>query len=279
MPRVGVGHRPGVTLNIWLVSPAWGRFAVTQLVLAQRRWLCDTLSSRGWTVNSVIVADDDNLDIAAEYGFATVEKDNSDLGMKFNAGFVYAAEQGADVFVFIGSDDWVHPAAFDALETVDLNEAIDELSPTADSPVVVWRKGPKLLGQRSITLVDLPRGAARRCYTKGRYGCIPWFIPRSALEPCGFAPIAPGHQRGMEGLLVRGIKHQRSNWIFQEADPLWCVDFKSDSNITSYRSVAGTLGITSIDEDPWGFLGCFYPAELVAQARRLSQDMREQVAA
>jgi len=81
------------------VSPAWQRYAITRLALAERRWLCDELAARGHTANSVIVSDDDNLDIAAEYGFPTVERDNSDLGERFNAGYKYAADQGADLIV------------------------------------------------------------------------------------------------------------------------------------------------------------------------------------
>ena len=74
-------------MNLWLVSPAWRRFDVTRLALAERRWLCDELATRGITANSVIVADDENLDIAREYDFHTITMDNSDLGLRFNAGY------------------------------------------------------------------------------------------------------------------------------------------------------------------------------------------------
>lgn len=252
-------------MNIWLVSPAWGRYAVTRLALAQRRWLCDTLTSRGQTANSVIVADDDNLDIAREYGFETVEKDNTDVGAKFNAGYKYAADQGADVFVHVGSDDWLHPNAFNVLETLNLDAHEPEIE---SGGAAVWTPGqPQIVAQRHLTLVDLTRGVARRCQVQGRYGCIPWLIPRSALKPYRYMPIAPGYMRGIDGALIRGMKRS-PNWHFQDADPLWCVDFKSDTNITAYRAIADSLGMTTTDEDPWALLRTMYPRRLVYMAQR-----------
>ena len=41
---------------------------------------------------------------------------NEDLGEKFNAGYRYAGRMGAQLFVHIGSDDWVHPDVFDILD-------------------------------------------------------------------------------------------------------------------------------------------------------------------
>lgn len=250
-------------MNIWLVSPAWRRYAVTRLALAQRRWLCDTLAARGWTANSVIVTDDDNLNIAAEYGFPTVELDNSDLGARFNAGYRYAADQGADVFVHIGSDDWVHPDTFDILSDTDL-ESLKAPMPTPGQ-AVVWRRAPLAVGQRRILLVDLAAGRAQRCFVHSKHGCIPWLIPRSALAPSGFEPLPKGLMRGIDGALVRSLT-TRPNWLFREAPDEWCVDFKSDVNVTPYAGLVTALG-TGPDEDPWPALARFYPDWLVDMAR------------
>jgi len=249
------------------VSPAWGRFAITELVLAQRRWLCDELASRGLTANSVIVADDGNIDIAREYGFEVVEKDNRDLGMRFNVGYRAAARMGADVFVHVGSDDWVHPDVFNVLLELDPNDIVEEMPPTAVG--ATWKKAPTLIAQNHLTAVDLTRGVGRRLKVNGRYGCIPWLIARETLKPFGFMPIATGNNRGIDGALVRGISRFAPNWRFQEADPLWLVDFKSDTNVTAYRTIADALGMTTQDEDPWEMLATAYPMHLVEKARSL----------
>jgi glycosyltransferase involved in cell wall biosynthesis len=254
-------------VNVWLVSPAWQRYAVTRMVLEQRRWMCDTLAARGLTANSVIVADDENLDIAEELCFPTVEKDNSDLGERFNAGYKFAAEQGADVFVHVGSDDWVHPDVFNILTTFDIESDPPMPDPTPGKPVV-WRRGPIVIAQRRLTLVELYRGAGQRCFVHGRWGCIPWLIPRRVMEAERFTPIPKGHMRGIDGALVRGLR-TRPTWTFQDAPDEWLVDWKTSWNVTPYKGVAGTLGVGA-EEDPWAMLAEFYPHHLIQMAQALA---------
>lgn len=258
-------------MKIWLVSPAWGRYEVTELALAERRWLCDVLASRGWTADSVIVGNDENLDIAQKYGFSTVRMGNEFLGKKFNAGYQYAGDQGADICVHIGSDDWLHPDAFNFLRHIDLNEIVKGPRTHEIGKGSIWSTGPTVMSQRHLTLVDLTRGVGRRCQVRGRFGCIPWFVPRVALESCAFAPIEPQLARGIDGSLTRGILPSNPNWEFQEdSNPLWLVDWKSDQNLTTYRSIADTLGMTEEDEEPWHLLAQKYPVELVEKAKALS---------
>src|SRR4051812_9717831 len=101
-------------MQVGLVIPAWRRYAVTRLCLAQKQHLVAALAARGITCHVVVVADDDNLDIAASYGFATVEQQNV-LGRKVNDGFQHCWERGADYVAFVGSDDWVHEDALAVL--------------------------------------------------------------------------------------------------------------------------------------------------------------------
>jgi hypothetical protein len=168
--------------------------------------------------------------------------------------------------VHIGSDDWVHPDAFDVLSEIQLENAPMPDFTAGDSSV--WRRGPTVVAQRRLTLVDVARGVAQRCFVHGRYGCIPWLVPAKALEPDGYAPIPRGHMRGIDGALVRGMS-QRPNWIFQEAKDAWCVDFKTDTNITPYRSISKGLGVGA-EEPAWPLLAEFYPAELVRMAEEVA---------
>lgn len=255
-------------MNIWLVSPAFRRPAVTRLALAQRRWLCDTLETRGHEAHSVIVADDENLDVAREYGFDTVEMANTDLGMKFNAGFQYAAGQGADIFVHIGSDDWVHPDVFNILNRIDLSKPPqvdwDELDKAK-----VYRHAPHVVSQRRATIADLTRGRLTRCNITGSRGCIPWLIPRCVMEANRFAPIPLGLKRGMDGALARSLR-ARPNWIYQRAENDWLVDFKSRVNITSYGDLSS---IAVGPECDFSVLRSSYPGELVDMAEETARTL------
>lgn len=256
-------------MKIVLVSPAWSRFDVTRLALAQRRWLCDELATRGHDATSVIVADDENLEIAAEYGFETVEVGNDDLGEKFNAGYRHAAELGADLFVHIGSDDWVHPDVFTILDEVDLSKP-PATEPTINRPVAAWNDGWQVLAQKTLTVADLPTGRLQRCQYRRGYGCIPWLIPRAVFEPFGFAPIRPGLQRGCDGALASRIR-ARTNWVVRDLPADMCVDFKSDPNLTPFDPMIGNIGVGPLRS--LGVLSGLYPGELVDQAWELSGRM------
>jgi len=226
-------------VQVWLVSPAWRRYSVTRLALAQRRRLCDALALKGIEAHSVVVADDENLEIAREFDFDTVEMPNDDVGMKFNAGIRYAAEQGADVFVHVGSDDWVHPCAFDVLNELDLSLAPDPV--WEPGQCIVWRRGPIVLAQRQATIVDLPTGRVLRCNVAGSRGVIPWFIPRICMDVNDWHPIAPGKMRGIDAALAKGLAI-RPNWVFQEMPDDTLVDWKSGTNITPYIALATNIG-------------------------------------
>lgn len=202
----------------------------------------------------MIVADDENLDIAEELGSVAVEQDNSLLGRKFNDGIEWACTFGnADHVVLIGSDDWVHIDFFDILPKQHAELPL----PTPERPVVVGRPGPEILTGCEIALVDLARGKLRRCRGRGRFGVIPWLIPRAALLPSGFRPIRDDQNKGIDGALVRGLKC-RPGWIFHDPHDLCRVDFKSDTNLNSYEKVTGSIGY-GVEEDAWPLLASRFP--------------------
>ena len=67
-----------------------------------------------------MIADDENLDTAAELGFATVRRDNRFLARKYNDGIQLALDPSvnprpADYAVPFGSDDWVDHRIFHRL--------------------------------------------------------------------------------------------------------------------------------------------------------------------
>lgn len=243
-------------ISVWIVSPAHGRFAVTRLALEQRRRLCQDLAARGLDAQMLITAEDENLDIAREYGALAVETPNKPLGRKCNTGLRRAAEEGADWVVWIGSDDWLHPDVFDPLP----------FQPAGAERI--------LIGHR-LAVVDLASGRLMRCSSPSKYGAIPWIVPRRMLEPSGFQPVQPHLARGLDGALIRGIRLSRAPLEWHALDPhdFRCVDFKSARNITPFDRL--TVHATGPLEDPWPALTERYPADLVEMARRTHLDLQE----
>lgn len=245
---VGTVAAPSFTRRpiVWLSSPAHGRLAVSELVFAQRADLIRRLDGMGITAHAVIVADDENLDLAREHKFATVEMSNAYLGRKTNAGFRYACVEGdADFVVALGSDDWMHESAFEKLP-----------GPTT------------IVAGRKLAVVDLEHGRMRGTVIRHRYGVIPWILPRFLLETRKFEPIKPEKRRGLDGSLVRGVTGPgRPRWLFHDPHELARVDFKTRWNITPYRQTVQLVGVGPEYTDPWRRLAELYPAELCELAR------------
>jgi glycosyltransferase involved in cell wall biosynthesis len=239
-------------VSVCILSAAYRRLAVTRLVLEQRQRLCGELAGRGVEARMLIVADDENLDLAREYGAETVEYPNRPLGRKCNVGLHRAAELG-DYVVWVGSDDWIHPDVFQPL-----------LDRSQGAPPVI------VSGSR-LALVDLRTGRLQRVASPSKYGAIPWLIDRRLFTTRTVVPIKPELSRGLDGALIRGLRqaHVRFEWRFHDPHDFRCVDFKSDENITPFKALAKHLG-TGPEESAWPALADWFPADLVEQARELA---------
>jgi hypothetical protein len=252
-----------------LVTPAWRRYGVSRLCFAQRAALRERLAGRGISVLNIVVADDENLDIALRHGFTALERPNFPLGRKWNEGIALAGTLGADFVAVVGSDDWVHE---DLFRTMPLDHTPTPDFP-ADGSAVVWDPElPQAITGRGITLVDLLTGRARSCRVRNQTGVIPWVMPRKALEPSGFRPVADTAEIGLDGSMVAGLGTGLT-WQFHDPHPLARVDFKSGTNLNSYDRIAGAIG-EGEEIDPWPALRTKYPAWLVANAEKLSEEMR-----
>src|SRR5690349_3305876 len=138
-------------MTVGLVIPAFGRLKVSQVAFAGYAWLADRLSERGVTAHVLVVADDENLELAAEYDVDALEAPNV-LGDKINAGLAHLRGL-VDFFCITGSDNWLHPDMF--------------LEPD-DERVVTGAR---------LTMVDLHAGCATVLRTGFRQGLPPWIIP------------------------------------------------------------------------------------------------------
>lgn len=214
----GLAPAPADGTSFCLVTAAWGRYQITDLVLRQWRNASGTLASRGITVNAVLVADDDNLEIATRHGFDTVELGNSDVGAKFNAGFARALAHQPDHVVHIGSDDWIHPDFF----TVVPNQR-------------------SILTGSLIQVVDVPTGRMRAASIDTAVGAIPWVIPAWMIARADGNVIEPGLQKGFDGALIRGLTRavgSPPSWQFHDPNEFARVGFSIPSvNITPFDAL------------------------------------------
>jgi len=247
--------------SICILSAAWGRFDLTRLVLAQRQRVCEELASRGVDAGMLIVADDENLDIAREYGADTVEAPNKPLGGKWNAGLVHAADSGVDWIVWIGSDDWLHPAVFDPIFDRDESAL------------------PLILSGHRLAIVDMATGRLQRIETPSPYGAIPWILDARLIRDARhrrngerLGLIEPAVSRGLDGALIKALRRGRVNfdWRYDNPNDFRCVDFKTRANITPYEGLARNLGVGD-PEPAWETLAEHFPAELVQKAADLSE--------
>lgn len=102
--------------SICFVMPAWRRYALSEICFTQRKMMCVELAARGIRADVVVIADDENLDIARELGFHTVVRDNEYLGRKFNDGHEFAMKSGYDFSIPVGSDMFIDADLFTRLD-------------------------------------------------------------------------------------------------------------------------------------------------------------------
>lgn len=202
------------------------------MALTEHVWLHGELAHRGINSNTVVVADDGNLQVADWMGFDTITAPNL-LGSKINSGVRHAVDQGADWVCFTGSDNWLHPDLFN----------LDQ---------------PAILSGRKITIVDLDNTHAKTLNVNTHVGAPPWIIPADS-----FGQLEPDRTRGLEGAIYRAL-NKAPEWVFHDPNPAARVDFKTTESMSPY-SMFGTGG-----EDPWPLLAAHYPAHLVDLAREVA---------
>ena len=111
-----------MTKSLCFITPVWQRYELTEIVLKSRKKVCDELKDHGISASSVIIGDDDNIDIARSLGFAVVERDNEFLPRKFNDGYEYAFSAGFDYCYPVGSDSILTADQF--INNLDSSEPI-----------------------------------------------------------------------------------------------------------------------------------------------------------
>lgn len=229
---------------IYFVTPAWRRFELTRVVLEQRRRVIDFLAQRDVEARCAVVANDLNAEIAASLGFDVVHRKNYALGRRFNDGIEYAARQGAEWIVPIGSDSFLDPAYLFPLP--------DEH--TLRSSTLYAVAEPTRLGRLKV-----PHAG----------GVGPYMIPRAHLPP-SMRPADDWRKRGIDNSTLRGLKR---GWTREWADlhPWQYVGFRrpgvdaTHPQLNPYDKLYARVGVSE-DHDVAEVLSEHYPPDLVDRA-------------
>lgn len=239
--------------KVTFVIPAHGRPSVSRLAFAGIRWALDELQADGIDAGALVIADDENLALADGCGFETFEAPNVPLGAKWNSGHERACLDGADFVVVCGSDDWVHP------DLIRAYLAIADDASEIRAPIMCTRR----------SLVISPDGREGAAITVGYHGGDGIrMIPRRTLEPVGFRPTIDERDRAIDGGMTVRFAAVGVNvaWLYADMPATVIVEFKSDSNITTYDRFAGCQHDPEIIREPLELLADIYPEDLVEQA-------------
>lgn len=236
--------------SLWLIIPAWRRYDVTRVSFPQLQDCLETLAIvHGIDANAVVVGDDDNLDLADQYGFDTVRQVNQPLARKWNDGYEYAANQGADFFVPCGTDDWLDPGY------------LAQLPADTEIRASRWATSIREDGRRLLQFnVDYEGGDGIR------------IIPRKLLEPCRFRPAEEHRERAIDTSVWRTLQRTTRGFRFvYSVDPLNIVQFQSVApQLNQYQALKNRFAHRELD-NPWEILRGRYPDDLVAWAERRYQ--------
>ena len=231
---------PAAGRSVMFVCPAWKRVELAQICLRQLALLIDELRAREVHAAAVVIADDENLDVAAGLGFETIEHENL-LGAKLNAGYQHAAARGYEYVCAAATDTWMHPDRF------------------------AWLPGENaLLCTRNFTVVSAAGDAQARIVIAYEGGVGNRVIPLGLLAPCGYQPLKPRQMSGCDTRTLRSIHENRDralHLLYTDLHPYEIVGFQSEVQITRYGEFA-SLYLDEL-EPPFSGLADHYPGALV----------------
>lgn len=239
--------------RLLFVVPAHGRHELAAVCLRTLRWTCDCLEVEGIRADAIVVACDENLDVARSLGFGTVERDNDSVSRRFNDGIQLACDPSfnaapADYVVTIGSDDWIDPRALLRLPGPD-----------------------EILVFREIAIV---REDAREIAV-AKLGRLGWGIrayPRElvARSPVPYRPAAEDRSSGCDASVYAGVVAggARPRIVYGDLHDRDVIDWKSSGRqIHEYRGV--TIRSRNRHDDPFDGLDVVYPPASVAAMREV----------
>src|SRR3990167_6162836 len=221
---------------------AYRRYEISEIVFEQRARMCARLRDAGINANCVVVADDDNLALAEQNGFASIRQENDGLGARYNAGYRFAAAQGADFVSLVGSNSFLDPEPILA--------AIPE-----DGRHITYSEMHAFVNETGTRRADV-----RLAYLGGHRT----IFPLALLAGCDYRPIPDGSAQADTWLVWSPCKcTPDARWEIRNGHSLEAVGFKTGTpQLRSYSLVVRRFGGVETD-DPLGDLRSAYPGDLV----------------
>jgi hypothetical protein len=263
--------------SIWFSSPAFQRYGLSRIVFEQRAAAIEKLKVAGYEANAVIVADDENLDIAKEFGFLAVERDNEWLGQRFNDGYQHAVAHGADYVFPIGSDSWCDPQFI--IDALRKHEVAWEMLLAGDKSrhQDVLQENDAICS-RHYTRID-PSGMIRRQLWVPILQGVSYAIPATALAMVGNRPCQDQIRRGCDGSTWQNLDRAcKIRAVWSESHPLETTAFESWPQITSFDKLGGRWARGDTHDDIWADLRPLYGDELVDKVIDFYVERREAAA-
>lgn len=243
---------------LYFVTPAYRRYEVSHVCFSHRAWTIERMQEAGIDARCVVIADDENLELAKDFGFDTVEhgydgyhdsRGRQYIGRKFNDGYEYAANHGAKYVVPIGSDSWIHPCFFSSLPIRPR-----EIQ-TSQFYAIVSEDGDRM------ARLEIPIAG----------GVGPNVIPTALMRTHKYRPVVERLHRGHDTSLMRSFGRRNLSWKWIDIDPLQYFAFRvRGEQLNSYERLASKYAVGE-SETPWEDLALLHPPELVYRGRAIYQ--------
>jgi hypothetical protein len=210
-------------------------------------------SKYGVEAHCVVVGDDDNIEIAQEFGLDVVLQNNEHLGRKWNDGHEHAINHGATHIMPVGSDSWVN-----------LDWWLQPGGLVRDD---------RIIASRNYDIVH--RDGTRRVHIwiPIAFG-VHFVMPTAMMTGRKSRPCREDLSRGCDTSTLRTIDPGHRNLIFSEAHELESVAFQSRPQITNYNNMRSKFGKAETTE-PFSGLAALYGEELADEIEAFYRTERE----
>lgn len=234
--------------TLWFIVPAHGRLGLAAVCLRQLKRTCDRMRDLGVDASAVVIACDENLEVARDLGFGTVDRDNLFMGRRLNDGYQLAGREHVDYVCPVGSDDWVDP------------EWMASLLPASDEV--------RCSRLSSVVNEDATRLAALRIPYPGGDGVRVY--PTGMFRRLGYRPVDEDRKRALDTNTFERLNRtlpQPPKLVYHDTHAAQIVDWKSAGNLNSYRSCLQFRD--GPETDPWETLARVYPPDATGEMRAL----------
>jgi hypothetical protein len=220
---------------------------LTTIMLSYRKEVLEPACERaGVHCETVVIADDANLEMAEALGFHTVKAPNV-LGAKFNAGYEFAVENGFDWAFHVNSDQVFDPRLIIAIAN----------TPTDNVVTTSWLSAVHESGRTCISYQNPIRAMQ----------AFPVKLLRNCPRPCAEDIMSGCDRSTMDGFLEANPGLGKPHRV--TVGPLETIQFESEVQLTGWgrHITIGYMNGRFARDVPWQEIEDTYGAELVSDMR------------